>query len=92
MIESISHKGLKRFFEKDDESSLRPDQVERIRRILLFLNRAKKAEDMNLPGYSFHKLSGNLKGFFSVKVNRNWRIIFRFEEGNAYDITLIDYH
>ena len=47
---------------------------------------------MNLPGYSFHKLSGNLKGFFSVKVNRNWRIIFRFEEENAHDLTLIDYH
>jgi toxin HigB-1 len=47
---------------------------------------------MNIIGYGFHKLVGDLKGFYSVKVTGNWRIIFRFEDGNAFDVDHMDYH
>jgi proteic killer suppression protein len=47
---------------------------------------------MNITGWVLHALSGNYKGFWSVKVNGNWRIIFRFEDGNAYDVDYLDYH
>jgi len=49
-------------------------------------------EDANFPGSRFHELKGDLKGFYSVSVSGNWRIIFRFENGNVYDVELIDYH
>jgi proteic killer suppression protein len=45
-----------------------------------------------LPGYALHPLKGDLKGFWSVKVSGNWRIVFRFEAGEAYDVDLTDYH
>ena len=48
--------------------------------------------DIDLPGYRFHPLKGNLKGFWSISVSGNWRIIFRFEDGDVYDVDLVDYH
>lgn len=47
---------------------------------------------MNIPGYKLHKLSGDMKGFWSVTVSGNWRITFRFENGDALDVNLKDYH
>ncbi len=47
---------------------------------------------MNFPGSDFHPLKGDLRGFYSVHVNGNWTIIFRFEDGHANDVNLIDYH
>ncbi len=47
---------------------------------------------MALPGFGLHPLKGKLKGFWGVSVSGNWRIVFRFEKGNAYDVDLIDYH
>jgi len=47
---------------------------------------------MNLPTFRLHPLTGDLKGFWSVTVRANWRIIFRFKDGNAFDVDLIDYH
>ena len=79
MIKSWQHKGLKRFFENGDLSGIHVDHVKRLKIILQRLNAAMKAEDMNTPGMKFHKLRGNLKNFYSVTVNKNWRITFRFE-------------
>ena len=47
---------------------------------------------MALPGFRLHPLKGKLKGRWSVSVSGNWRIVFRFEKGNAYDVDLVDYH
>ena len=47
---------------------------------------------MDLPGYRLHRLSGDLSDFWSVTVSRNWRLIFRFDAGNAHDVDLVDYH
>ncbi|MGK2873212.1 MAG: type II toxin-antitoxin system RelE/ParE family toxin [Alphaproteobacteria bacterium] len=69
-----------------------PDQVNRIENRLTTLDAAKAAEDMNISGYGFHQLTGDLKGFYAVRITRNWRIIFRFENGDAFDVDHIDYH
>jgi proteic killer suppression protein len=48
--------------------------------------------DLDLPGYALHTLKGDLKGFWSVRVSGNWRIIFRFQDGDVFDVNLVDYH
>ena len=92
MIESFRHKGLRRFFEHEDRSKLPPQMIERIRTILSFLDAAGTIEDMNQPTLRLHSLKGELKGFWAVSVRANWRIIFRFEQGNALDVDFVDYH
>lgn len=92
MIESFQHKGLRLFFEDDNPSKLQAHHVEKIRRILYRLDEAETIDDLNVVGWALHPLSGKYKGFWAVKVNGNWRIIFRFENGNAYDIDYLDYH
>jgi proteic killer suppression protein len=93
MIESIAHKGLRLLWEKDDSSKLPASQVEKIRRILMALDTAKTLEPLRqVPGYKLHTLTGNLKGFWSVTVTGNYRIIFRLKNENVYDIDYIDYH
>lgn len=92
MIESFRHKGLRRFFEQDDRSKLPQEMVERIRDLLTALDFAPTIEDMDLPNFRLHALKGNLKGYWAVYVRANWRIIFRFDEGAAYDVDLVDYH
>jgi len=93
VIESIAHKGLRLLWEKDDPSKLPPEQIEKIRRVLSALNAAKSLEPLRMvPGYKLHPLSGALKGFWSVWVTGNYRIYFRFEDGNALDINYSDYH
>lgn len=92
MIDSFRHKGLKRLFQQGDTKGIPPDLREKLENILFVLNRARKPADMDLPGFRLHRLKGDLKGFWSVTARANWRVIFRFEEGNAYDVDLIDYH
>lgn len=92
MIESIQHKGLRLLWEKDDASKLQQKQVNKIRMILTLLDSALDVQDMNFPGSSLHLLKGDLAGFWAVKVNGNYRVIFRFENENAFDVDYIDYH
>jgi toxin HigB-1 len=92
MIESFKHKASRRFFEGEDRRGLNADHVERIRHILFALHSADEIEAMNLPSFRLHQLAGNLKGLWSVTVRANWRIVFRFEGGNAHDVDLTDYH
>ncbi len=92
MIESFQHKGLRRLFEDDDRRKVPVAQSDKIARILARLNEALRVQDMGLPGYRLHPLKGELTGFWSVSVSGNWRVIFRFESGTAYDVDLIDYH
>lgn len=83
---------MKRLYERGDRSKIRADLVDKVERILARLDQSLVIEDMNLPGYRLHELKGNLKGFWSVSISGNWRIIFRFESGKACDIEMIDYH
>lgn len=92
MIQSIKHKGLKLFFEKDDTSKLPAQQIEKIRRILYRLDEAETIEDMNQIGWGLHPLTGQLKDFWAVKVTGNYRIIFRLIDGECFDVDYLDYH
>jgi proteic killer suppression protein len=91
-IKNFRHKGLKKFFNSGDKSGIQPAYTSKISLILDLLNGAITPEDMDFPGSNFHRLRGTLKEFYSVHVNGNWTIIFRFENHDAYDIDLIDYH
>jgi proteic killer suppression protein len=64
----------------------------RIKIILSALHAAEDVEGVDLPTFRLHPLKGNLKGFFSITVRANWRIIFRFEKGDVFDIDFVDYH
>lgn len=92
MIKSYRHKGLERYATKGDRSKLQPSHVAKIRLILTRLEAATEPDQLNQPGYHFHLLKGDLKGFYSIRVSGNWRIIFQFEEGNAFNVDYIDYH
>ena len=92
MIESFRHRGLKRLYEQDDPSKVSADHLGRIRDVLFHLDKAHAPRDLDLPGYGLHRLKGDLKGVWSVKISGNWRITFRFEGGDAYEVDLVDYH
>lgn len=92
MIRSFKHRDLKRFYEFGEPRGIRSDLLDRVEDILGRLDQAQTPQAMNLPGYRLHKLSGDLREFWSVAVNANWRIVFRFEGGDAFDVELIDYH
>jgi proteic killer suppression protein len=92
MIGSIRHKGLAALYWKDQSRGVMQPLVKRLRQILALLETAKTVDDMNLPGLKLHPLKGELTGFYSVYVSGNWRVIFRFVDGNAEDVNLVDYH
>jgi proteic killer suppression protein len=66
--------------------------VDTVQEILTVLDDANTPQDLNLPGYRLHPLKGDLKSYWSVTVRANWRIIFRFQETDAFDVELTDYH
>lgn len=92
MIESFRHKGLKRLFENGERKGVNPQFAERIENILGLLDAATTVQEMALPSFRLHALSGDLRGFWAVTVRANWRIVFRFEDSNARDVDLVDYH
>lgn len=92
MIESFSHKGLKRLYEDDDGRKLPSDMLERIGILLAALDEAERIEDLDRPSFRLHMLKGALKGFWAVSVRANWRIVFRFTDGKAFDVDFVDYH
>jgi toxin HigB-1 len=92
MIRSFKHRGLKRLYERGDRSGIRPDLVDTVQEILTVLDAAASPQALNLPGYRLHQLKGDLKGFWSVTVRANWRVVFRFDGNDAIDVEFIDYH
>jgi proteic killer suppression protein len=92
MIRRLRNRGLKRLYERDDPGALNAGHLEKIQRILARLDQASKPEHMDLPGFRLHPLKGERSGFWSVTVQANWRIIFRFEDGDATDVDYLDYH
>ena len=92
MIRRFRHRGLKRMYERGDPSRVSPDLADRVALALADLDDACKPSDLDLPGYRLHPLKGDLKGYWSISISGNRRVIFRFEDGDAYDVDLIDYH
>jgi proteic killer suppression protein len=92
VVRTFKHRGLKRLYERGDRSGIRADLVDTVGRILTVLDSAGTPQALDLPRYRLHPLKGELKGLWSVTVRANWRIVFRFEGTDAFDVELIDYH
>lgn len=92
MISTFKHKGLETFHQQGMLKGIQPTHAKRLRGILAFLEAALVVSDMDVPGLNLHPLKGNMKNYWSVKVDGNYRVTFRFENGNAYDIDVVDYH
>lgn len=92
MIKSVRHRGLKRLVQRGDANGVSAAHRERIENILALLDVALKPSDLDLPGYRLHRLRGPLKGFWSVTISANWRIVFRMEDGDVDDVDLLEYH
>jgi proteic killer suppression protein len=92
VIETIKHRGLRILYEKNDRSGIRPDMVDQVQKVLSALEAADSPEDMALPMFRLHALTGGRRGSYSVTVKANWRITFGFHHGAAYDVNLEDYH
>ncbi len=92
MIKSFKHRGLRQLFEDDNPKGLNPEHVRKIRQILGVMHAAQKIAEMDVATFRLHPLTGDLKGYWSVTVRANWRIVFRFEDGKAIDVELVDYH
>lgn len=92
MIRSIRHKALRRLFEDDDARGVDPEHVKKLRNILARLDAMRVVSDMDLPGLRLHPLHGDLEGYWAVTVRANWRVIFKFADGEASDVDYVDYH
>lgn len=92
MIKSFKHKGLKKFFLKNDASGLEQNLTSRVRTRLTVIDAADCIEAINLPGYDLHPLKGDRKDTWSISVSGNWRITFKFIDGDAEILNLEDYH
>ena len=92
MIKSFRHRGLQRLYERGDSSRINPTLVEKVETALGLLDVAETPEAVNLPGYRLHPLRGDLRGFWSIRVSGNWRLIFRFDDRDVCDVDLVDYH
>jgi len=92
MIRSFAHKGLERFFSTGSLGGIQAIHAKRLRLILALLDGAMSVDDMNAPGLRLHALKGDMVGFWAVTVQANWRVIFRFEDGDAHVVDYLDYH
>jgi proteic killer suppression protein len=92
MITSFEHKGLERFYKTGSKSGIQPAHAPKLSLILSLLDIAKSADDMNVPGFGLHPLKGDLRGYFSVKISGNWRLIFKPKGENMELIDYLDYH
>ena len=92
MIKGFKHKGLQLYFETGKVTCIQPKHKVRLKTLLTALNTAYTIDDMDLPGGNLHPLKGELKGIWSISVNGNWRMTFKFENGDAYVVNYEDYH
>ena len=88
----IRHKGLRQLHENDHAAQISPSLLPRLRRILFHLQVATNPEDIDAPGFRLHPLKGNRVGQWSIRVSGNWRVVFRFANGEVVDVDLVDYH
>ncbi len=80
------------FFLNGENAKIQQSHVKKLRLILAKLNTVTCISDMNFPGSGLHKLRGEKEGFWAISVNGNWRLVFRFEDENVYDVDYLDYH
>ena len=93
MISTIRHKGLKDLYERNITRGLPTQSISKIRRMLSVIDTANTVDEISVyPGWRLHSLSGDYDGYWSLTVTGNWRLIFKFEAGEASDLDYVDYH
>lgn len=92
MIKSFKHDGLREFFLTGNTRGIQQSLVKRIKTRLSVIDAADSIDGMDIPGYKLHQLKGDREAIWSVSVSGNWRITFRFEDGDAEILNLEDYH
>ncbi len=92
MIRSFRHKGLRELFETGKSKRVPTDLAPKLVRQMDALHQADEPEQLNFPGYDLHQLKGGRQGYWALKVNKNWRLTFRFANGDAQELDLEDYH
>ena len=93
MIMSFGDKDTERLFYREKIKKLSPALWQRGRSKLLIIHAATSENDLNIPpGNLFEKLKGDKKGWCSIRINDQWRVIFIWKQGNAFEVTITDYH
>jgi len=92
MIKSFKHKGLCLFFETGSTKGIQSKHAKKLIMRLSALDTAITIDDLDLPGFKLHPLHGDREDIWSIKVNGNWRVTFRFENGDVYIVNYEDYH
>jgi proteic killer suppression protein len=92
MIKSFKHKGLEKFYGSGSTKGIQANHAKKLRMQLAALDTAQSIDDMDIPGYRLHQLTGDRRGIWTITVNANWRLTFEFEEGNVYILNYEDYH
>ena len=83
---------MKRLYDRGDRTKINPDHINRVEDILFRLDASEVISNMNWPGWNLHPLKGRKKGFWSVHVSGNFRVCFRFDNGDVFDVDYGDYH
>lgn len=92
MIKSFAHKGLEQLFTTSSKAGVQSIPATRLRLLLAMLDEARVVEDMEAPGLRLHQLKGKQQAYWSVTVQANWRMIFKFDGGDAFVVDYLDYH
>jgi toxin HigB-1 len=93
MIKTYRHKGVEQFYKTGSKAGIQPRHAERLHEQLFMLDNAKRAEDMGVvAGWKLHRLSGDFRGHWAVRVSGNWRLTFAFEGEDAILVDYQDYH
>ena len=92
MIRTLKHKGLEAFYKTGSKAGIQPSHASRLRNQLVRLDLCSDVQEMNVAGWRFHSLSGSLGHHCSITVNGNWRLTFKFENGDAFMVNYQDYH
>ena len=92
MIVSFKHRGLKALYDGRTTRRAAPEHIQKLRDILAVLDRSRRVQDADLPGFRLHPMKGKMKGHYAIDVSGNWRVTFRFEESGVVDVDYLDYH
>jgi proteic killer suppression protein len=92
MIKSFKHGGLEKFYRKDSKAGINPAHAKKLRDQLTALDAAERVTDIAVSGWDLHPLKGDLTGHWSISVNGNWRMTFRFAGADAEVVDYRDYH
>lgn len=92
MIVSFRHKGLEALYRRDSIKGVKAEHADQLRRILSALDVAQGPKDLEIPGFGTHQLKGGLAGHWSIVINGNWRVVFRFRDSDVELVDYQDYH